>query len=77
MLSQRKPAVFKLRTIYMLNSTVGEIVWMKKLVPRSSSHLSLRVTEVKLTATDKARTQLVLRRSEQNDFILHHLLPIP
>ena len=40
----------------MLDSAAGEVVWMKKLVPRRSNHLGLGVTEVKLTATDKART---------------------
>jgi len=39
-------------TVHMLGSRVGEIVRMKELVPGSSCHLRLRITEIKLAATD-------------------------
>jgi len=42
--------------MHVLDSTADKVIWMKKLVPRFSSHLGLRVTEIKLTATDNIRT---------------------
>jgi len=38
--------------MHVLDSAVGEVTWMKELEPRSSCHLGLAITEVKLTTTE-------------------------
>jgi len=46
---------FEIHTMHVLDGAVSEIIWMKVLVPRSSRHFGLGVTQVKLTATHKTR----------------------